>query len=151
MNRTIIAIATALIAAPALFASGAQACISCEYTPEVVNTPVYSHGGYSAGAKRAYRAAKVHQPRAPKKQVVVRAPAPKKIEAAEVAPESEAAEIPAVAQNSSIALAKADVAQNDDAAEKTTPTAERAPAAKANVDCKKFFPSVGMTLTVPCE
>ena len=36
MTRKIFAIATALLAAPALFASAAEACISCEYVPEVV-------------------------------------------------------------------------------------------------------------------
>ncbi len=36
VTQKILAIATAFLAAPALFSSAAQACISCEYVPEVV-------------------------------------------------------------------------------------------------------------------
>ncbi len=74
-------------------------------------------------------------------------------------------------ENSSIALASADVAdsQATDSSEKIvvktdkTAVAAEKPAAVAEaavasspqppkkLDCKQFFPSVGMTLTVPCE
>jgi hypothetical protein len=57
---------------------------------------------------------------------------------------------PKVAQteNSSISLASTEVAAPEKApvAEKKTQEAAVKP-----TDCKKFFPSVGMTLTVPCE
>ena len=39
MTRILLAFATILFASVALFNSAAQACISCNYTPEVVNTP----------------------------------------------------------------------------------------------------------------
>ena len=66
MTRTFLASATALIAAGTLLSSAAQACISCEYVPEVVRAhqtnvdgPSYrkSHS-YSASAERAVRASK---------------------------------------------------------------------------------------------
>ena len=33
----------------------------------------------------------------------------------------------------------------------TAETKKSAPAVAQKLDCKKFFPSVGLTLTVPCE
>jgi hypothetical protein len=56
--------------------------------------------------------------------------------------------VKAVTENSSIAT----VAQNK--ATQTVKTAAAEPAIDANtskVGCMKYFPSVGMTLTVPCE
>ena len=50
-------------------------------------------------------------------------------------------------ENSSIATATLEPSTSGDA-EKAP--AEKAPASKS-VGCKKFFPTVGMTLTVPCE
>jgi hypothetical protein len=152
MTRSIIAIASALFAAIAMFGSAAQACISCEYTPPVVNTPVYSHGAYHHGKKRAHRAAKIRRARKAKKHIVKTRRAPAKVEAAEVAPETKPAKAAkaAVNQNSSISIAKTDVAPADDAPE-TTGSTDTETASEAKVDCKKFFPSVGMTLTVPCN
>jgi hypothetical protein len=66
-----------------------------------------------------------------------------------VAPVSTGATATADAQteNSSISLASA---SNDEAPVKKIDTASQEPTGK-NLDCKKFFPSVGMTLSVPCE
>jgi hypothetical protein len=51
-------------------------------------------------------------------------------------------------ENSSVTLASA----SDVAADAKAPVAEKTAAAAAKpTDCKKFFASVGMTLTVPCE
>jgi hypothetical protein len=152
MTRSIIAIAAALFAAIATFGTAAQACISCEYTPPVVNTPVYSHGAYHHRKKRAHRAAKIRRARKAKRHIVKTRRAPVKLEAAEAKPETKPAKAAkaAVSQNSSISIAKTDVVPADNAPETTGSTDTRT-ASESKVDCKKFFPSVGMTLTVPCN
>ena len=55
MTRTIIAIASALLAAMSLFASAAEACISCEYVPSVVNSPSKSHSEERSTPRREKR------------------------------------------------------------------------------------------------
>ncbi len=66
MNRTLLAAAATFVAATAFFASAAQACISCEYVPEVVRqhsthneAPSYHKSrSYSAGIQRSERASR---------------------------------------------------------------------------------------------
>jgi hypothetical protein len=169
MTRNYIAIATALIAAPALFASAAEACISCEYVPEVVrSSSTLPHTGhyYSADAYSKKERSE------PSRRVVKIAPIVKKIDTAErsepkadkkiaKAAPAETAKVakvestetkaePKVAQteNSSISLASTEAAAPEKApvVEKNTKEAAAKP-----TDCKKFFPSVGMPVTVPCE
>ncbi len=168
MTRNILAIATALLAAPALFASAAEACISCNYVPEVVK------GSQTSDAPRSYAREHVYtverERSRPAKRIVKSAPTAKKsVETAATAPIkteaktenssiSSAAEVAttetakvatkaAQSENSSISVASTDAAGTEKAA-----VAETAKEAAAKpVDCKKFFPSVGMTLTVPCE
>ena len=53
----------------------------------------------------------------------------------------------AAIDNSTISTASLDKSETIDTEE--TPAEE--PKVNRNVGCKKFFPSVGMTLTVPCE
>ena len=50
-------------------------------------------------------------------------------------------------ENSSIAVSSADVAD----AKTTAAPVKTATVESANIGCKEFFPSVGMTLTVPCK
>lgn len=150
MTRSILAIVSALFAATAFFASAAQACISCSYVPPVVNTPVYSHGGgYHHSKTRTYRAAKAHRARKAKRHIVESAPKAKKVQAAKIASDTKPATTTAVKENSSISIAKTDVAPSDTDAPETTGSTDADTEAK--VSCKKFFPSVGMTLTVPCD
>jgi hypothetical protein len=144
MTRTFIATATAVFGAITLFASAAQACISCEYTPEVVNTPVYSHGDYYHARARVRVRAVVKVPRIrPSKEVAEIERAPKKVESAKAEP----VELDVKAENSSISTTSVDKKETAEA--KPAPVKEAE--ASASVGCKKFFPSVGMTLTVPCE
>lgn len=174
MTRTILASATALLAATTLFTSAAEACISCDYVPEVVRNSQTSQGAKPAVKARAYTAEKKHRT-APAKSVVKSEPVAKAVETAkavadEAQTENENSSITAAAnvvptetatkaaqtetatkaaqtENSSISLAS-----NEDAATEEAPVAKPAKEAAAKpVDCKKFFPSVGMTLTVPCE
>ena len=57
MTRTIFAIVTALLAATAL-TSAAEACISCDYKPEVVHNPATSHSAKTYENKSAHIASK---------------------------------------------------------------------------------------------
>lgn len=167
MTRTILTTAAALAAA-SMLASGAQACISCEYVPEVVRSSstlphtghYYSAHSYSSNKahsavvakKRIAKAASVDKPakvakidKAEKVAKVTKPEAePVKVAKAESA-DNEVAAKPAQSESSSITVAAADVVEK----------ATKAPATKEVVakptDCKKFFASVGMTLTVPCE
>jgi hypothetical protein len=147
MTRTILASAAALVAAT-LFASAAQACISCSYVPPVVNTPVY--GAKHCARPRVYTAVRTH--RAAKRRVVESEPKVKRVNTAKIdepAPETTPASTASVNENSSIAVANTEAAQIETAKPVKSEPEKRE--AKAKVDCKKFFPSVGMTLTVPCE
>ncbi len=167
MTRSILTIAAAVFAAT-IFASGAQACISCNYVPPVVNTPVYSHGSahykqrhsHSEASVRRARAAKLRrleaQARAEARALAraeakaearaqakaeAKAKAKAKIETAKSAP------VEVESENSAISTASVDKSDNE--------KVELAPAGESKVSkaesCKKFFPTVGMTLTVPCE
>ena len=165
MTRSILAIAAALVAAPALFASSAQACISCEYTPEVVRSSQTSDSAHYV-RERVYA---VERSAPAKKRIVKSEPVAETVDTAEVAPikkdaQNENSSISSVAEvaatepakvepktakseNSSISVASTEVAPTEKAsAAKTTKEA-----AAKSVDCKKFFPSVGLTLSVPCE
>jgi hypothetical protein len=179
MTRTIPAIATALLIAPALFATAAQACISCNYVPEVVKHSSTTYEARQHTRERSYTAEHDAPRRA--KRIVREAIAKAAVEADEPAPRKQQAQIetkietktesktenssissaakaaaietpktePKLArgENSSISLASTEIAAAENA-----PVAETAKEVSAKpVDCKKFFPSVGMTVTVPCE
>lgn len=145
MTRTSLAIAAALFAATTFLSSGANACISCNYVPEVVNTPVYSHGAKSYSKKRVYQAAK-KKARPAKRQVVETETKARKVETAKVV-EPEVVETEVETENSTISTASVDKGEAGE------PKAAASPEPKVSkaVGCKKFFPTVGMTLTVPCE
>jgi hypothetical protein len=176
VNRSILAIATALLGAPALFASAAQACISCEYTPEVVKGSQTSDAPYARA--RSYsvheRVYVEREHSAPAKKRIVRSePVAKTVDTAETTPVKK----DATSENSSISVSAAEpvteqakaepkveaklarsenssisVASTEAAAPAKAPVVEKTKEAAAKpVDCKKFFASVGMTLTVPCE
>ncbi len=170
MTRTILATA-ALLAVTALATTGAQACISCEYVPEVVrSSSTLPHTGHYYAAepyqkKRTIKAAIVDRPALRAAKVARQAKfakaepeksakaAPVNVAKAEtvekkVEKKAEKTIAKVETENSSVTLASnADVATNAKApVEETTTTTAAKP-----TDCKKFFASVGMTLTVPCE
>jgi hypothetical protein len=169
MTRNILATATVLAVA-AFASSGAQACISCEYVPEVVrSSSTLPHTGhyYSANAynkKRAVRAAivsrqqlkaakiaKIEKSEPAKVAKITKSePTVAKAEPIEkkVAKVAKADDKSVESENSSVSIASAaDVAATvKSAVEETAKQVTAKP-----TDCKKFFASVGMTLTVPCE
>jgi hypothetical protein len=158
MNRTIIAIATALLSATTLFASSAQACISCNYTPEVVNTPHPAHARKQRVivAKQAARPAKkrIAKVETAKLAPVAKKAEPKKVETAAAEPVQAPAvtEAPATTEApverplSASTLLQGGGAKPADKSAEETKVAEVEP-----VGCKRFIPTAGVTVTVPCE
>jgi hypothetical protein len=168
VTRTILATATALVAAVTLSTSAANACISCEYVPEVVrSSSTLPHTGHYYSAK-PYASNKDHGAALAKRRVVKSEPVAKKLDTAKVERSEKAEKKVAKAKvTETTDVAKAEttetkaaesesssisLASNDAAATEKAPVAKPAKEAAAKpTDCKKFFASVGMTLTVPCE
>jgi hypothetical protein len=166
MTRTIIATA-ALLAATTLATTGAQACISCEYVPPVVRaSSTLPHTGHYYAAepyqkKRTFKAAidrpliraakinkqaKIAKAESAAKSEPVKVAKAEPIEKVEKKAEKTIAKVES--ENSSVTLASA-----AEVASKAKATVEQTAVTTAakTTDCKKFFASVGMTLTVPCE
>jgi cytoskeletal protein RodZ len=185
MLRIVCFFVTAVAAAAGLTTSGAQACISCDYVPPVVNSGVSkpSSGARSyesrPSKKRSHSAARERRTKitrdrnSERKSKSVSKTQTQKPAAAPVAASSDVA---AITEHSSISVAAPAVTEQATAAEPApaVPTSEsehstisttsvdhirRADAKQvqgeatpnSNVGCKKFFPSVGLTLSVPCE
>lgn len=164
MARNILVIGAAFFFAASVFGSAAQACISCNYVPEVVNTPVRGQSALGASKKQRAYAANAKKERAARKpatQMAKADPAPKTVVVAKAEPAKTAAPaakttkdaeasapVEAAKEGREVPVSVASVIEREklalnDAKEET--------AAVADVGCKKFFPAVGMTLSVPCE
>lgn len=160
MNKLIITLTIALLAIPALFGSAAEAGHRGRGFHSVVHHLAAIERAKRANDRyerqQAYRAAKIRAQRQAyaAKQAAKAAAAANRAKAkaaavaqaqmqAEAEAEREVARNDAESQNSSITTSEGDVAQVADAT-KTVAAAE-------DIGCKQFFPSVGMTLTVPCE
>lgn len=142
MTRTIIAVAVAAFAAGTLFIPAAQACISCNYSPEVVNSP--------AKASKAKRAPKAAQKARPAKKRIAKTPVP-----AQPAPSKEA-EAPKVAEPTEETVrvdTPAEVAPSGSATAALNQQAARStePAPEPEVGCKRYSAQAGTTVTVPCD
>jgi hypothetical protein len=146
MTRTILAIATAFLAVMTVFASAAEAGFQVRLGFGSPLPAFTAHGpskSYSAKRhkkKRIYKAAKKRKARPAKKRVVKKKTT---VETAKTAPVKTEAEN----ENSTISTASLDKNETVE----TEVTAKDEPKTARNVGCKKFFPTVGMTLTVPCE
>jgi len=147
MTRTILTIAATLLAAVTVFASAAEACISCEHVPVVVRGSTTSHTAtpFFYTKMRFYTAAKKRKARPAKKRIVKRKIITERVKTAKTAPIE--TETKPENENSTISTTSLDT--DEIVKPKAKPKAE--PKVNKNVGCKKFFPSVGMTLTVPCE
>jgi hypothetical protein len=143
MNKLLIAAAALILTA--LLGSGAQAGFNVRLdAPKGFSTlqKAGCGGGYRRTyRKRRYRSAsrrssrKVYAARKPAKTVNVA-----KVE--KVEKKAEVANVTAKNQSSSITTAEGQVA---------TKSEPKKVASVEDVGCKQFFPSVGMTLSVPCE
>ena len=165
MNKTLIALATATLA---IAATVSQA--EAGFGIRIGFGPIgFGHGGgytphYSA-PRHIYRAARAPA-RARKVQPTAVAKEEVKVETSVAQNENSSIAIaaPQVAsvENSSITIGTAEpvkITETKKTAEaakaiepvKTPETKKSEPAVAQKIDCKKFFPAVGLTLTVPCE
>jgi hypothetical protein len=161
MTRTILAIVTAFLIVTTVFASAAEACISCEHVPVVVRGSQTSHTATRYAKKRFYarsiakakaraRARAIAAARAKAKaRAVAAARAKAKAIAAAKAAAAEEVELAEDIRDENSTISTASLG-NDETIE-TAAMANDEPMVSSNVGCKKFFPTVGMTLTVPCE
>jgi hypothetical protein len=155
MNKSLVAIASAVLAAATLFASSAEAGfkIRLGFGGPLPAFTAYSNSGYYGRKlcnKRAHQVVR-REEKAPAR-VARKAAGSTNVAKVEEKPEATDQTAAAERENSSISVAQAEVTENT-AAEpiKTAAAATSEAAASQKVDCKKFFPSVGMTLSVPCE
>jgi len=148
MNKVLIAIAIALLAIPALFASSAEAGHRGHGFHHV-----FQHLAAIESARRAaeYRRKKAHRVakhrRAKRKVYVAKEPAAETVSVAKAEETTETAPETAQMQNSSITTVDGEVTQ----AAKVEADEPAKVAAAEDIGCKQFFPSVGLTLSVPCE
>jgi hypothetical protein len=160
MNKSLLAIATAILAATTLFASAAEAGFKVRLGfggPLPSFTAHGNSGGYHKPRRK--RSHIVRRKAKSKVHVTKKTSTSKSSDVAKVEdkPEEKPAQKAAVNENSSISTAALPKAEEtiDETAKATTETTETAtaaaPDATKKLDCKKFFPSVGMTLTVPCQ
>ena len=158
MTRTRIAIVTAILAATTMLASTAEAGMKVRLGFGFPLGSFTAHGN-SGGSYHKPRRAKRHYVRRKANddvKVTKKSTKTKSVAKAEPQAKVESAEETATSENSSISTAAVAPAEAAPAAVETVPETPEAKPAEAGAstnkaDCKKFFPSVGMTLTVPCE
>lgn len=169
MNKSLVALFAALVAVATMFASTAEAGfkIRLGFGGPLPSFTAHGNGGH---AKRHYYRKRYIARRAAKKVVVAKKSKPSAVKVAKkevskpqvvaTAPAEvvEEPEVTADSENSSITTAALDpaaagteAASVEVKADATTEKAAVEPKRTSKLDCKKFFPSVGMTLTVPCE
>lgn len=177
MNKSLVAFIAALIAAAATFSSAAEAGLKIRlgFGGPLPHFMAHGHGSH---AKKHYHRKRYIVRRVAKKKVYVakkttpsvsrvakvekQVSKPQVVATAPVVDE----EVDVIADNENSSITSAALEPIEDTAaiepEATAPVEVKAPAETAKVeakpekaasklDCKKFFPSVGMTLTVPCE
>ena len=140
MNKSAIAIATVISALMAMLTSSAEAHGFGMHHCGGFGVPIfnsyssdsgsYSHRSASYQARRTVKET-VHVAKRSSETNVAKADADDRVES----------------ENSSIAVSSSDVAE----AKTTATPVKTATAETANIGCKEFFPSVGMTLSVPCS
>jgi hypothetical protein len=176
--RTRLAIVGAALAATTLLSTTAEACISCNYTPSYGGSgatkaaPARTERSYTrteerrrihTAKKRAIEQDDTAEASEAAKEVETAATPPStaakpqaETEPSSITPgasqpaaktatatESAPAKPQAVIENSSISTATLDASNTAT----TTPTATK----ESDPGCKKFFPAIGMTLSVPCD
>jgi hypothetical protein len=167
MIRTLLVSCVALLVWEPLFVSPAAACISCEYTPEVANSP---HPNARRKARNTAVKERPAKRRAPARQIAgpqgsPKAAASRNVATRDAAPESEAPAAEAYTVSKKPSAAPVERAERVDSrphvqasteqptltnasAPSTPPEAATAPAA---LGCKKFVPTAGVTISVACE
>jgi hypothetical protein len=173
MNKSLVALIGTLIAAATMFASSAEAGLKIKFGFGGGFPAFHSHNG-GGHAHRHYQRKRYVARRVAKKTVVAKKSTPSvskvakadkvsKPEVVAAVPVTEEVEVIADNENSSIAgvgepiktsaIADPETETSDIAEADAKPTKGEAKPEKTagKLDCKKFFPSVGMTLSVSCE
>lgn len=141
VTRTGLALAAALFGMAACLSSTAQACVSCEYVPEVAQK-----AAEKPSQKRTPAIAKERASR-PQKRIAKKPPPVKAVPAQEEASKTAPAETPPENQTSTASTAAlAETGRTAPAAETKTPEATAGAG-----ECKKFSATAGTTITVPCK
>jgi len=176
MNKSPLALVAAIIVAVTMLASTAEAGFKIRFG---FGGPFNAHGHGGGYSDRHFHRKRYYARRVVKKEkvyvakkkaepkVVAKKDKPEKVasKAAVKKPVAVAAieavepEVIADSENSSITTATLDQAvvepvstsADETATAPVTPPEAKPVKAASKLDCKKFFPSVGMTLTVPCE
>jgi hypothetical protein len=155
MTKSIGALATAILAATTLLSSAAEAGFRVHFGfgggPAPYLTDYNKESAYEhKAARKHYQAARRHET-SPVRTAKKSSPATESVAKVEDKTETAPAKL-AETENSSISVAQAEVAQAATAQPIETAAATSSePKTAAAIDCKKFFATVGMTLTVPCE
>jgi len=150
--KTLIAVATAILAATTLFASAAEAGMRVRLGFGFPIGSFTAHGN-SGGYSSYHRSRRHHYVRRKTKQkvkVTRETTETKSVAKAEPEEKVENNEV-AESENSSISTASIAPVEKETADDNAETKPADAPKSATKVDCKKFFPSVGMTLTVPCD
>jgi hypothetical protein len=175
MNKIIIAIATVVIALGTMITSSAQAGMKGKLGIGLAigAAAIIANQHHRYEKRRAYRQRQHTRRKYRQRKVYAtkKSSAPKKTAVAKVEPDPIEVpvqkEIDVVRQNSSITTAalpkvedeaedtvvevEAETADASVDAPEVTKVADDTQTTANKLDCKKFFPSVGMTLSVPCE
>ncbi len=147
MTRTKLAVATAFLAVAGLFGSPAEACISCNYTPEVVNTPV-------GKPPKAKKVAKPERTTPPAKKHIAKKPppaAPAEAAKGDSAPKDVATGSAKANEPAAAGVETAAAPSSGSATAALAAQGAREPKPEAPVGCKKFSATAGTTVEVPCE
>ncbi len=160
MNKTLIAIVSAAFAVTSIFASSAQAGFRGRFAVGLAVGALLAHQHYE---HEHWRKRHIYVQRRTEKVYVSRKTSRKSNDVAKVdTPPVDTAD----SENSSITTAALTPAEQETPVATTESVTTTPPAAvdpkpaeatadgqqtAKKLDCKKFFPSVGMTLSVPCE
>ncbi|HEY7670467.1 MAG TPA: hypothetical protein VH852_07515 [Hyphomicrobium sp.] len=155
MTKTRLALISALLAATAMLASTAEAGMKVRLQFGYPLGTFTAHGN-SGGSYSEHRKTRRHYARRNAKEdvkVTKKFNAAKTVARAEPEAKTEKVEEPAKTENSSISTATIAPAEATPATEpvKTEAKPEDGNSSATKLGCKQFFPSVGMTLSVPCE
>lgn len=164
MTRTIFFIATAVVAASAGMAPAANACISCEHVPVVIRgsqtnhvTPRYyvekrPRARVRIGASKRDRTIAAARAAA-KRRAIASAKSKAKAKALAAHRTNVRKKAIAAAQRTAVEAPPLPVRAMIERADVTIgePKVVLAEISSDPVDCKKFVPSAGLTITVPCE
>ena len=152
MAKTCTAFVTLILTATAMLASSAEAGSKVRLGFGFPLGSFTAHGnssyGKSAGGYKKPRRAKRHQVRRTRDDLAVtkKAAGTKPVATADPKPLAAPATKEATSENSSVSTMTA-----VKPAKQTPPDDNPEQAPVTETSCKQFFPSVGMTLTVPCE